>query len=186
MFSANFTRVRSRITTRKGVGRRVRRGWEGVEILVFILLKTGQLWFKWRWFPSFFTRCKSSYLLIDKIRLNLGNQGGLWDITLTPVNMIFIYICKWLLQVKITSSVSIYFECSLIFFTLTRFFYLIKPASSWVANREKVITRSRRFYQQMQNKQGIVSKETEALCRRGLLQNKSVFIDWVHSVNWPT
>lgn len=69
------------------------------------------------------------------------------------------------------------------FFTLTRFFYLIKPASSWVANREKVIPRSRRFYQQIQNKRGIVSKETEALCRRGLLQNKSGFIDWVHSEN---
>lgn len=122
MFSANFRGVCwSRITTRKGVGRRVRRGWEGwerIDILVFILFKTGQLWFKWRWFPSFFTRCKSSYILIDKIRLNLGNQGGLWDIKLTPVNMIFIYI--WFLQVKITSSVSIYFECS----PFLDFFYL--------------------------------------------------------------
>lgn len=172
-------------------GRRVRRGWEGwerIEILVFILLKTGQLWFKRRWFPSFFTRCKSSYLLIDKIRLNLGNQGGLWDIKLTPVNMIFIYIWKCSSKRKShrgfqsTSSAVL----SLIFFTLTRFFYLIKPASSWVANREKVITRSRRFYRQIQNKRGIVSKETEALCRRGVLQNKSGFIDWVHSVNWPT
>lgn len=101
-------------------------GWEGVERgekgLIFLFLyylklgsydlsDDGSLLY-------FFTRCKSSYILIDKIRLNLGNQGGLWDIKLTPVNMIFIYI--WFLQVKITSSVSIYFECS----PFLDFFYL--------------------------------------------------------------
>ena len=40
--------------------------------------------------------------------------------------------------------------------------------------------------QQIQNKRGIVSKETEALCRRGVLQNKLGFINWVDYVNWST
>ena len=106
-------------------------------------LDSWQLWFKWRYtivFNSCFTRCKSSWLLIDKISLNLGNQG--WRLRsktdTSEYDMIFKNIWKWFLEVKIrlqyviTSSASMFFERSplLDFFALTWFFYLIKPASS--------------------------------------------------------
>ena len=130
-------------------------------------------------FLSFFTRCKSSSPLIEKISLNLGKQG--WRLR-SETELVNIYTWKLWLEVKITSCVSMFFECSpfLDFFTSIWFFFFIKPASS-------CITRGHGFCQKIQNKRRIVSRESETLCRRGgLLQNKLSFIDWVHNVNWPT
>ena len=156
---------KERPLTRKGGRGGV--GWEGIPC------KTRQLWFKWRWFPPSFTRCKSSSLLIYKIRLNLGNQG--WRLTsktdTSEYDTIFVYMWKWFLEVIITSSVSMYFERSpfLDFFTLTWFSLVAIDLS--IKN---------------QNKRGIVRLLLRCCVGRGVLQNKFGFINWVHSVNWPT
>ena len=111
-------------------------------------------------FLSFFTRCKSSSPLIEKISLNLGKQG--WRLRSETDTSEYVHM-------KIVTRSNNHIErfnvlrvqsFSWFFFTSIWFFFFIKPASS-------CITRGHGFCQKIQNKRRIVSRESETLCRRG-------------------
>ena len=172
MTSAKFTAeeaVRCAQLSRRDLGQGVGGGGGGRDLGSYDLSDDG--------FLSFFTRCKSSPLLIEKISLNLGKQG--WRLRSETDNSEYVHM-------KIVTRSNNHIE---------RFNVLRVQSFSWflyldlifLLHKTGIITRGHGFCQKIQNKRRIVSRESETLCRRGgLLQNKLSFIDWVHNVNWPT